>query len=65
MSAPEPAPAFNKTEWGNIPLLPYHKYEPWKATMTLVLGAMKAYDIVTSEEPEKPQINIDYHNWKI
>jgi len=65
MSAPEPAPAFNKTEWGNIPLLTYLDYEPWEETMTLVLGAMDAYYIVTGEEPEPPQINIYYHDWKI
>jgi len=33
--------------------------------MTLVLEAMDAYDIVTSEEPEPPQNDIDYHDWKI
>jgi hypothetical protein len=65
MSALEPAPAFNKTEWGNIPLLTYLNYETWKETMTLVLEAMDAYDIVTGEEPEPPQIDIDYHEWKI
>jgi len=26
---------------------------------------MDAYDIVTGEEPEPPQIDIDYHEWKI
>ena len=33
--------------------------------MTLVLEAMDAYEIVTSEEPEPPPIDIDYHEWKI
>jgi hypothetical protein len=33
--------------------------------MTLVLEAMDAYDIITGEEPEPPQIDIDYHNWTI
>jgi len=61
----EPAPAFNKTEWGIISLITYLKYEPWKKTMTLVLEAMDAYEIVTSEEPEPPPIDIDYHEWKI
>jgi hypothetical protein len=61
----EPAPAFNKTEWGNIPLLTYLNYETWKETMTLVLEAMDAYHIITSKEPEPPQIAIDYHEWKI
>jgi hypothetical protein len=65
MSALEPAPAFNKTEWGNILLLTYLKYETWKATMTLILKAMDAYDILTGEEPEPPQIDIDYNEWKI
>jgi hypothetical protein len=65
MSTPEPAPVFNKTEWGNFPLLTYLNYQTWKETMILVLEAMDAYDIVTSEEPEPPQIDIDYHEWKI
>jgi hypothetical protein len=65
MSALEPAPAFNKTEWANIPLLTYLNYETWKETMTLVLEAMDGYNIVTGEEPEPPQIDIDYHEWKI
>jgi len=65
MSAPEPAPAFNNTEWGNISLLTYRNYETWKETMTLILEAMDAYNIVTSEEPEPPQIDIDYHHWNI
>jgi hypothetical protein len=61
----ESAPAFNKTEWGNIPLLTYLNYETWKETMTLVLEAVDAYDIVTGEEPEPPPIDIDHHEWKI
>jgi hypothetical protein len=65
MSALGPASAFNKTEWGNIPLLTYLNYKTWKETMTLVWEAMDAYDIVTGEEPEPPQIDIDYREWKI
>jgi len=65
MSGTEPAPAFNKTEWGNIPLLTYLNYEIWKETMTIVLEAMDAYDIVTGQKHEQPQIDIDYHNWKL
>jgi hypothetical protein len=33
--------------------------------MTLILKAMDAYDILTGEEPEPPQIDIDYNEWKI
>jgi len=61
----KPAPAFNKTEWSNIPLITYLNYETWKETMTLGLEAMDAYDIITGEEPEPPPIDIDYHEWKI
>jgi len=65
MSAPEPAPVFNKTEWGDIPLLTYLNYETWKETMTLVLEAMDVYDTITGEKPEPPQIDIDYQQWEI
>jgi len=61
----EPAPAFDETDWGNIPLLTYLDYESWKETMTLLLEAMDAYEIITGEEPEPPPIDIDYHEWKI
>jgi hypothetical protein len=61
----EPAPIFNKTEWGNISLLTYLNYETWKEAMTHALEAMDPYDIITGEEPEPPQIDIDFHNWKI
>jgi hypothetical protein len=62
MSAPEPAPTFNKTEWGHIPLLTYLNYATWEETMTHVLEAMDTYNIVTGKEPEPPQIDIDYHD---
>jgi len=65
MSAPEPSHAFNNTEWGDIPLLTYINSDTWNETMTLVLKAMDAYNIVTSGEAEPPQIDIDYHKWKI
>ena len=65
MSAREPALAFIKTKWGNISLLTYLSYETWKETISLILEAMDAYDIVTSEEPEPPPIYSEYYDWKI
>jgi len=61
----KPAPAFNNTEWGNIPPLTYLPYKTWKESMTLVLQAMDTYNIITSKEHEKPLIDIDYDEWII
>ncbi|KAF8246043.1 hypothetical protein K440DRAFT_645406 [Wilcoxina mikolae CBS 423.85] len=57
-------PNYNKTQWGNIPLLTHLNYDSWVETMILVLEAMGAYNIVTGEEPEPQALDIDYTNWK-
>jgi len=45
-------PAFNKTRWGDIPKLTHANYDEWKDDMILILSAMKAYAIVTGDDPE-------------
>jgi hypothetical protein len=45
-------PACNKTRWGNIPMLTPANYNEWKADMIHILSAMRAYAIVTGEDPE-------------
>ncbi|KAF8241413.1 hypothetical protein K440DRAFT_680347 [Wilcoxina mikolae CBS 423.85] len=57
-------PNYNKTQYGNVPLLTHHHYNLWVETIILVLKAMRAYTIVTGEEPEPQALNIDYTNWK-
>ena len=61
-------PTFNKTRWGNIPKLTHDNYDEWKDDMILILSAMKAYPIVTGEDPEPQPLEIDhddnYDDWK-
>jgi hypothetical protein len=59
------APAHNKTELGNFPLLTNFNHVTWKETMTLVIEVMDAYYIITREESEPPQIDIDYYGLEI
>ena len=56
--------AFNKTEYGNIPLLTYLNYEAWKDTMFHVLRALDADNIITGEEEEPIPIDLDYKDYK-
>ncbi|KAF8246984.1 hypothetical protein K440DRAFT_644303 [Wilcoxina mikolae CBS 423.85] len=56
-------PNYNKTKWGNIPLLTHLNYDSWMETMTLVLEAMRAYSIIT-REPQPQVLDIDYADWK-
>jgi hypothetical protein len=66
MSSSEPA--FNKTRWGDIPKLTHGNYDEWKDDMILVLSAMKAYAIVTGDDPETQPLDFDYDDnyddWK-
>jgi len=61
-------PAFNKTRWGDIPKLTHDNYDEWKDDMILILSAMKAYAIVTGEDPELQPLDFDhddnYDDWK-
>ena len=57
-------PAFNKTQYGNIPLLTYINYEAWKDTMFYVLCAVDADNIITGEEEEPAPIDLDYRDYK-
>ena len=57
-------PAFNKTQYGNIPLLTYINYEAWKDTMFHVLLAVDADDIITGEEEEPAPIDLDHRDYK-
>ena len=66
MSSPEisTTPAFNKTKYGNIPLLTYINYEARKDTMFHVLCAVDADDIITGGEKEPAPIDLDYKDYK-
>jgi len=59
--------AFNNTRWGNIPKLTHDNYDEWKDDMILILSAMKAYAIVTGEDPEPQPLDFDHDdncdNW--
>ena len=61
-------PAFNKTRWGDIPKLTHDNYNEWKDDMILILSAMRAYAIVTGEDPEPQPLDFDhddnYDDWK-
>jgi len=61
-------PAFNKTKWGDIPKLTHTNYDEWKDDMILILTAMKAYAIVTGDDPEPQSHDFDhddnYDDWK-
>jgi len=61
-------PAFNKTRWGNIPKLAHDNYDEWKSDMIVILSPMKAYAIVTGENPELQPLDFDhndnYDDWK-
>jgi len=61
-------PDFNKTRWGDIPKLTHANYDEWKDDMILILSAMRAYAIVTGDNPELQPIDFDdddnYDDWK-
>jgi len=54
-------PAFNKTRWGDIRKLTHNNYDEWKDDMILMLSAMKAYAIITGEDPEPQPLHF-YHD---
>ncbi|KAF8248632.1 hypothetical protein K440DRAFT_546650 [Wilcoxina mikolae CBS 423.85] len=57
-------PVINKTKWGDIPKLSHTNYDEWKDAMILILPAMRAYGIVTGDDPEPQPLAIDYDDWK-
>jgi hypothetical protein len=61
-------PAFNKMGWGNIPKLTHANYDEWKDDMILILSDMRAYAIVTGEDPEPQPLDFDHDDndddWK-
>jgi len=54
--------AFNKTRWGDIPKLTHTNYDKWKDDMILILPAMRAYAIITGEDPELQPLDFDHNN---
>jgi len=60
-------PAFNKTRWGDIPKLPHNNYNEWKDDIILILSAMRAYPIVTRDNPEPQPLDFNrddnYDDW--
>jgi hypothetical protein len=58
MSSSEPA--FNKTTWGEMPKLTHANYDAWKVDMMPILSAMRAYAIVTGDDPEPQPIDFDH-----
>jgi len=61
-------PVFNKTRWGDISKLTHDNYDEWKDDMIPILSAMKAYAIITEEDPESQPLDFDhddnYDDWK-
>jgi hypothetical protein len=45
-------PTFNKNKWGDIPKLTHANYDKWRDDMIPILTAMRAYAIVTGDDPE-------------
>jgi hypothetical protein len=52
--------AFNKTKWGDILKLTHANYDEWKDDMILILSAMRAYAIVTRQDPEPQPLDFDH-----
>jgi len=67
MPSSEPA-AFNTTSWGDIPKVTHANNDKWRDDMRLILSAMRAYTIVTGEDPEPQPLDFDhddnYDDWK-
>jgi hypothetical protein len=61
-------PTFNKSRWGDIYKLTHANYDEWKDDMILILSAMRAYAIVTGNDPEPQTLdfehNDNYDDWK-
>jgi hypothetical protein len=60
--------AFNNTRLRDIPQLIHVNYDKWKDYMILFLSAMRAYKIVTGEDPEPSPFDFNhddnYHDCK-
>jgi len=61
-------PAYNKTKWVDIRNLTHTNYDEWKDDMILILSAMRAYRIITGDNPEPQPRDFDhddnYDDWK-
>jgi len=61
-------PTFNKNKLGDIPNLTHTNYDEWRDDMIPVLSAMRAYAIVTGDDPEPQLLDLDhndkYDDWK-
>jgi len=61
-------PTFNKSRWGDIPKLTHTNYDKWKDDIILVLSAMRAYAIITRDDPEPQPLDFNhdynYDDWK-
>jgi hypothetical protein len=53
-------PAFNKTKCGDILKFTHANYDKWKDDIILILSAMRAYAIVTGEDPEPQPLDFDH-----
>jgi len=53
-------PAIIKIRWGNIPKLTHANNDEWKDNMILNLAAMRAYAIVTGEDPELQPLDFNH-----
>jgi len=60
-------PTFNKSWWGDIPKLTHANYDEWNDDMILILSAMRAYAIVTGDDPEPQPLDFEhddnYDDW--
>jgi len=61
-------PAFNKTRWGDIPMLTHTNYGEWRDDTILIRSAIRAYAIITGDDPEPQPLDFDhddnYDAWK-
>ena len=61
-------PTFNKTRWGDISKLTRTNYDEWRDDMILILSFMRAYAIVTRDDPEPQPLDFNYddiyNDWK-
>jgi hypothetical protein len=53
-------PSLNRTRSGDIPKLTHNNYDEWKDDTILILSAMKAYAMVTGEDPEPHPLDFDH-----
>jgi len=55
-------PTIDKTIWGDITKLIHVNYDEWKDDMILTLSSMRAYAIVTGDDPEMQPLDFDHNN---